>query len=321
MNVPIFRINEDAPSSSINDVILRDADVTIKAYDQSWTLSDFRSVWFRKGNFSPLYPAEPKQSRELLLKKSFPHQIALADALAKKCAAEGRVAREYFHHAVMNSGIRVLGNPFLGDPNKLIVSHEARRVGLRTPEFEVSQSLSDDHTADPERYVTKSLANGLYLWDFDGAGKAYFSYTEKLSDVASGTTLPRSFPSSLVQRKIEKQYEIRSFFLESKFYSFAIISQNDEQTAIDFRKYNYDSPNRNVPVDLPRDVEQKLDNLMKELKINTGSIDLIVDENGEYIFLEVNPGGQYGPLDEICNMAIDRLIAEWLRKGETDGRP
>ena len=60
---------------------------------------------------------------------------------------------------------------------------------------------------------------------------------------------------------------------------------------------------------------------MKELKINTCSIDLIVDENGEYIFLEVNPGGQYGPLDEICNMAIDRLIAEWLRKGETDGRP
>ena len=56
-----------------------------------------------------------------------------------------------------------------------------------------------------------------------------------------------SFAPSLFQSKIEKKYEIRSFYLKGKFYSMAIFSQNDTQTEIDFRRYNDFVPNRTIP--------------------------------------------------------------------------
>lgn len=111
---------------------------------------------------------------------------------------------------------------------------------------------------------------------------------------------------------VEKKYEIRSFFIDNKFYSMAIFSQTDEQTKIDFRKY---SNNRNEPYKLPFDIENKLKSLFKKLDLNTGSIDLIVDKNDNYIFLEINPVGQYGMTSFPCNYNLEETIANYLLYG------
>jgi hypothetical protein len=39
----------------------------------------------------------------------------------------------------------------------------------------------------------------------------------------------------IFQEKIDKDFEIRSFYLNGKLWSTAILSQNDEQTKIDHR--------------------------------------------------------------------------------------
>jgi D-alanine-D-alanine ligase-like ATP-grasp enzyme len=74
-----------------------------------------------------------------------------------------------------------------------------------------------------------------------------------------------------------------------------------------------------VPITLPADVEEKLDRLFRALDLNTGSVDMIVDEEGEFVFLEINPTGQYSYVSKICNFDIDRLIAEWLIAERLDG--
>jgi D-alanine-D-alanine ligase-like ATP-grasp enzyme len=51
---------------------------------------------------------------------------------------------------------------------------------------------------------------------------------------------------------------------------------------------------------------------MALLKLNTGSIDLIVNTTGEYIFLEVNPVGQFGMVSSPCNYYLEREIARFL---------
>ena len=51
---------------------------------------------------------------------------------------------------------------------------------------------------------------------------------------------------------------------------------------------------------------------MKLLKLNTGSIDMIVDHNNNYIFLEVNPVGQFVAYGEFCNYYLDREMAKIL---------
>lgn len=44
-----------------------------------------------------------------------------------------------------------------------------------------------------------------------------------------------------------------------------------------------------------------------------GSLDFILDKQGNYVFLEINPSGQYGLFDS-CNIHPDKLIAEYLLK-------
>ena len=92
----------------------------------------------------------------------------------------------------------------------------------------------------------------------------------------------------------------------------AIFSQNDEQTQLDYRNYNRVKPNRNIPYILPKDIETKLQKLMDKLDLNTGSIDMMVTTEGEYVFLEVNPTGQFGWVSENCNYYLEEKIAHCL---------
>ena len=92
----------------------------------------------------------------------------------------------------------------------------------------------------------------------------------------------------------------------------AIFSQNDKQTEVDFRRYNKSKPNRNVPYQLPKSIELLLDILMKKINLDNGSIDIIVDNNGKYYFLEINPVGQFGMVSIPCNYYLEKKIANYL---------
>jgi glutathione synthase/RimK-type ligase-like ATP-grasp enzyme len=124
--------------------------------------------------------------------------------------------------------------------------------------------------------------------------------------------LPLNFHPTLFQEYIEKVFEIRSFYLNGLFYSSAIMSQNDRQTQIDFRNYNHTKPNRTPPYKLPNELENKLQKLMFDLNLNSGSIDLLVDKYGNYVFLEVNPIGQFAQVSKPCNYYLEEMIANSL---------
>lgn len=140
--------------------------------------------------------------------------------------------------------------------------------------------------------------------------KFCFSYTQILT-LEKLEQIELDVPC-IVQEYIEKEVEIRTFFLNGKCYSMAIFSQNDEQTKIDFRKYNHTCPNRNVPIKLPIAIEDKITKLMGKLEMNCGSLDIIFTPAGEYVFLEVNPVGQFGMVSYPCNYHLEKEVAELL---------
>ncbi len=158
------------------------------------------------------------------------------------------------------------------------------------------------------KLISKSMSNAHRI-RFDG--ETYIPYTEEIT-LEDLDKLEETFFVSLFQEKIEKEYEIRTFFLEGDFYSMAIFSQFDDKTKIDFRKYNLSKPNRTVPYRLPRELRNKLELLMQKLNLNTGSIDIIKSKTGKYYFLEVNPVGQFGMTSLPCNYYLEKKIAEFL---------
>ena len=128
------------------------------------------------------------------------------------------------------------------------------------------------------------------------------------------TNIPTKFSPSLFQGYIEKEYELRIFFLDDSFYSMVIFSQSNEKTKIDFRNYDIEKPNRVCPYSLPKKIERKITKLMNTIGLNTGSIDMIKSTDGNYYFLEVNPSGQFGMTGIPCNYDLYEKVASYLIK-------
>ena len=138
-------------------------------------------------------------------------------------------------------------------------------------------------------------------------GSGTISITQK--DLIS---LPEKFFPSLFQEEIIKEYELRSFYLDGRFYSMAIFSQNNKKTKVDFRNYDLKHPNRTVPYKLCEIVQERLKKTFTELKLKTGSADLIKGKDGEYYFLEINPVGQFTQVSMPCNYQLEKKIAEFI---------
>lgn len=194
---------------------------------------------------------------------------------------------------------------------KLEMIDRARNVGLLIPETLVSTDKSEliAFKNKFERIITKTIGD---VPGFSFGGINYSLRTAEVDDEII-YSLPTTFFPSLFQRLIDKEFEVRIFFLYTKFYSMAIFSQLDKQTEIDFRNYNRSKPNRTVPFKLPSEVQDKLKKLINELNLTSGSIDMIKrKDSNEYYFLEINPVGQIGMTSYPCNYYLERSIAKKL---------
>lgn len=194
--------------------------------------------------------------------------------------------------------------------NKLNVLSLASSIGLSIPDTEIintKQRLNELLNVH-KQLITKGIDNNF--WG-DGVSFEVNSSTVLLSEGDLKDT-PEVFEYSLVQPLVEKYCEIRTFYLDGECYSSAIFSQGNDKTKIDYRNYDHDNPNRNVPYLLPKDISDKIKILMKTLKFNTGSLDLILTPENRLVFLEVNPVGQFGGVSFRCNYYLEKKLATFL---------
>jgi ATP-GRASP peptide maturase of grasp-with-spasm system len=203
-----------------------------------------------------------------------------------------------------------LTRPGQSDVNKLAVLRRAAEAGLEIPATLVTndrarlQAFMREHG----RIITKSLWNGRTFMQGRDAW-SLLTYELRQEDVDGA---PERFFPSLVQALLEKDLEVRTFYLDGECWSMAIFSQLDRQTSIDFRHYNFRRPNRFVPYRLPAEVEEGARTLMRGLALDTGSLDFVRTPDGRHVFLEVNPVGQFQMVSVPCNYNLEKKMAERL---------
>ncbi len=212
---------------------------------------------------------------------------------------------EFLFIKLLNQKVNYFGDYFNSNINKNYQLYIAMKVGLNVPDSCVTTNINDAYKILGSQVITKSIQHQLGFVDKD---KFYGLYTSKLNNEENKSNF---FPTQF-QSLIEKSYELRIFYLKDKLFSMAIFSQNDKQTSVDFRHYNNKKPNRFIPYKLPKIIETKIKKLMKLLNLTTGSIDMIVTKKKEYVYLEVNPFGQYDMVSVPCNYYLDKFIANQL---------
>lgn len=75
-----------------------------------------------------------------------------------------------------------------------------------------------------------------------------------------------------------------------------------------------------TPAELPDEISDKLLALMKRLDIVYGAIDLRRTGSGEYVFLEVNPAGEWLFVEERTALPITAAVADLLMRLDTEER-
>lgn len=103
----------------------------------------------------------------------------------------------------------------------------------------------------------------------------------------------------IYQRRIAKSYEVRSTFFGDREVSVSIDSQRhpygkeDWRSAINLEGYL-------SGMTLPADIREKCRSLMSLMSLEMACFDFIVDQQGDYYFLELNQQGQFLWVEQQC---------------------
>ena len=155
---------------------------------------------------------------------------------------------------------------------------------------------------------------GTDVWDEEqGVDYVFYSQTLESADVA---TIPEeAFRQTVnfVQDYVPKQYELRVTVVDEDVFAAIILSQElpEDKGKIDWRQ-GYDSGLTFSTYSLPEDIRGKCIMLVHALGLNFGCIDLIVRPDGQYVFLECNPNGQWLWIELETGLKISESIARFL---------
>lgn len=307
----IVRVNDTHNVKAITIHIRNgSSSVSLKTKDGEINTDVMQRYWYRRGQLSLMQQAFAKDSRET---------FTLSLNTRRYLDNELGYVYEYLENSLAGCA-RSLNRTEDDHTNKLSNLQLAAGLDLTIPESIVTNEFAVllDFVAKHKRIITKTLSSNAFHCSFGSGIMVKIGMGTVLLDeedikthgaTCSNTDLPLP---AFYQQYIEKRLELRIFYLDSSFYAMAIFSQANERTRIDFRNYDPGRPNRCVPYTLPETVMAKLDALMQSLDMKSGSIDMILTPEGKYVFLEVNPIGQFQWLNNNCNYDINKKIAEFL---------
>jgi len=294
LKVPFTRLNNQEADDLVSTVKISDsgAQISFGLKDgRTFFLDELEYIWFRRGNIRISLPDLSNSSLHN------DHIKVVNDHLK----SEAKTLLDFIYYNVRR--IPSSNDPRNYTNNKLITLQLASELGLMIPETWVVKQANQLPTF--KKIVTKNIQDVLSVHSHN---IAFGHQTMLMPDEIDPE---QSFGISLFQEYVNKRYEVRVFIFHSLVFSIAIFSQNNPQTQVDFRNYDRIKPNRMVRFNLPADLSGKLMLLLEKLDIRSGSVDLIYDGN-DFIFLEVNPVGQFDFVSGYGNYLLEKQIAQCI---------
>lgn len=286
-NIPFFRLNSDCLNHQMKLNLTDDSFIITDESGNKVNSKDIKAVWHRKT-----------------------WNIAIPEDLNENYAA---VFFNEYESLRFNLFTALEHLPWINplqaerkiESNKILQLKLAKKNGLLIPET----LFSNDEEAVKEFFhqfcqgkaiaklhgtISKSM-NGqemisALLFDVDNL--------EQLSDIA---VCPMIF-----QPYIEKDYELRIAYLNGEFFTGKINNKLHTDWRISQAEFFWE------PYELPKNIEENLNLMMKEMGLIFGAIDMIKSTDGNYYFLEVNPQGEWGMLQKELDFPIAQRVADYL---------
>jgi ATP-grasp ribosomal peptide maturase len=182
----------------------------------------------------------------------------------------------------------------------------AARCGLDVPDTLVT-NRADTVRRFAEGSVTVAKAFGAPAIVEGGDRRTTFTHRLDESDLTDLRGVEHT--AHQFQRWVPKAFEARVFVVGDRVFAAAIYAGN-KASYLDWR--NDYSALRYEPIEPPPDVIAGAVAYCAQLGLVYGAFDFVIRPDGQWVFLECNPGGQYGWIEDAVNVPITEAIAHLL---------
>lgn len=263
--------------------------ITIDGKD--YDIAKFSAIWYMKPHLpKELLEFQPPEYRQLIHKQFFTLRESLWSIFENKIWVNNPWAvyraenKPYQSKVALDFGLHMPDTVITSDPDAV-------------------RRFYDDH---PKGIVVKLLSASPMI------GKVIYTNLvtpEYMKSIASVKRSPAIF-----QAVVKKKHELRITVVGKEVFPVKIYSQEDEATTLDWRKkpkFN-DFEVRMEPTDIPEALKRTIHNYMSALNLRYGSLDFIVTPEDNYVFLEINPNGQWYFVQLNTGLRIAKAIANLL---------
>ncbi len=186
----------------------------------------------------------------------------------------------------------------------------AARAGLRVPRTLVTNdpAAARQFFAETEGQTVAKLLRPLAV-SMDAATPFVYTNRVREEDLAGAEALRHS--PMVFQELIPKACELRVAYVAGETFAGALDASGTSRGRTDWRRAAPEECHWQK-AQLPGEIASGLQTLMSELDLVFGAVDLICTPSGEYVFFEINPGGEWGMLERDLGLPISEAIAEAL---------
>lgn len=197
---------------------------------------------------------------------------------------------------------------------KIFQLQMAADIGLTLPDTLVTNAPAaateffEAKTRDGDGVVTKLL--GALSQTMNATGD--FVYTSDVTRADIDAIASLQYAPQIFQPKIEKARELRVIVVGERVFAGAIDTTGTKRGQTDWRRTEPEADVHWENATLPREVAEQTVNLVRGLGLVCGAVDFIVTPEGEHVFLEINPAGEWGWLERDLGHDISGAIADRL---------
>lgn len=195
---------------------------------------------------------------------------------------------------------KVLSRPYLlrKTENKVFQLLYAQKNGFNIPKSYIGNSNTFVSDFLDKKSIIKPITTGKIIKN-SSVELFHTSYISNLDDDISLSPV-------YLQEYENKKYEVRLTVINSSLFTVRI----DSEDKLDWRR-NYDKI-RYTLIECPKKIETLCLNVLKDFGLEYGAFDFIVNENEDWVFLEINPNGQWQWLEVELNLSISKEIINYL---------
>jgi hypothetical protein len=196
--------------------------------------------------------------------------------------------------------------------SKLEQLARAASFGLRVPE-----TLASDDPSRVRRFcdhhrgsgvITKLVSPGPPI--AADPDRQYMVFTRRFDPDTVHDAQIRAAPA-IYQVEIRESFEVRVVVVGERQFACSIDSQASAETELDWRHYDFENVGHEL-IRLPDEVAGKIQRMCASYGLRFAAIDLARTPEGDWVFFEINPNGQWAWLEELSGAPIGEALAHEL---------